>query len=162
MTDLWIPTEPWWAFIARAAIIYLALLVLVRMSGKRTVGQFTPFDLIVLLILSEGVQNALVVNDHSITGALIVVATLLALNYLLGFATARSRRIEQFVEGRPVLLARDGRIFHDVLRAMNISDADFREAMRKNDCVHEDRIGFAFLETNGGLSVIKREDQHAH
>jgi uncharacterized membrane protein YcaP (DUF421 family) len=157
MTDLWIPTEPIGELLLRAAVVYFALLLLVRISGKRTVGQFTPFDLVVVMLISEATQNALVDGDASIGGALIVVATLIALNWLLGFVSARSKRIDRLVEGTPVLVARDGRIFEDALARQNVSVGDFREAMRSHGVPRDEEIRFAFLETNGEITVVSRE-----
>ena len=157
MTELWIPGEPIGELLLRATVVYFALLVLVRISGKRTVGQFTPFDLVVVMLISEATQAALVDGEKSITGALIVVATLIALNWLLGFASARSRRIDRLVEGSPVLVARDGRIFEDALARQNVSLGDFREAMRSHGVPRDDQIRFAFLETNGEITVVSRE-----
>jgi len=157
MTELWIPGEPVGELLLRATVVYFALLVLVRISGKRTVGQFTPFDLVVVMLISEATQAALVDGEKSITGALIVVATLIALNWLLGFASARSRRIDRLVEGSPVLVARDGRIFEDALARQNVSLGDFREAMRSHGVPRDDQIRFAFLETNGEITVVSRE-----
>ena len=157
MSELWIPGEPIGELLLRATVVYFALLVLVRISGKRTVGQFTPFDLVVVMLISEATQNALVDGDSSIGGALLVVATLIALNWLLGFASARSPRIDRLVEGSPVLVARDGRIFEDALARQNVSLGDFREAMRSHGVPRDDQIRFAFLETNGEITVVSRE-----
>ena len=157
MTELWIPGEPIGELLLRATVVYFALLVLVRISGKRTVGQFTPFDLVVVMLISEATQAALVDGERSVTGALIVVATLIALNWLLGFASARSRRIDKLVEGSPVLVARDGRIFEDALARQNVSLGDFREAMRSHGVPRDEEIRFAFLETNGEITVVSRE-----
>ena len=157
MNELWIPGEPIGELLLRATVVYFALLVLVRISGKRTVGQFTPFDLVVVMLISEATQAALVDGEKSVTGALIVVATLIALNWLLGFASARSRRIDRLVEGSPVLVARDGRIFEDALARQNVSLGDFREAMRSHGVPRDEEIRFAFLETNGQITVVSRE-----
>ena len=157
MNELWIPGEPIGELLLRATVVYFALLVLVRISGKRTVGQFTPFDLVVVMLISEATQAALVDGERSVTGALIVVATLIALNWLLGFASARSRRIDKLVEGSPVLVARDGRIFEDALARQNVSLGDFREAMRSHGVPRDEEIRFAFLETNGEITVVSRE-----
>ena len=157
MNELWIPGEPIGELLLRATVVYFALLVLVRISGKRTVGQFTPFDLVVVMLISEATQTALVDGERSVTGALIVVATLIALNWLLGFASARSRRIDRLVEGSPVLVARDGRIFEQALARQNVSLGDFREAMRSHGVPRDEEIRFAFLETNGEITVVSRE-----
>src|SRR5690606_17530982 len=113
-----------WEFVARGVIVYMVLLVLVRLSGKRTVGQFTPFDLLVVMLLSESVSNALSGDDNSVPGGLIVAVTLIALNLLVGFISSRSRAFERALEGEPVLLGRDGRIFEDVLRRHRVGKGE--------------------------------------
>jgi uncharacterized membrane protein YcaP (DUF421 family) len=146
---------PWWEFVARGAVIYLGLLVLVRISGKRTVGQFTPFDLVVVLLLSEAVSNSLSGGDSSVTGGLIIASTLICLNLGLGFLTSRSRRAEELLEGREVLLGRDGVLYHDVMRRQRVSEADVQKVLRENDCLLKE-MRCAFLEADGTISVIKR------
>lgn len=146
---------PWWEFIVRAGAVYLALLVLVRLSGKRTVGQFTPFDLVVVVLLSESVSNALTGGDQSLVGGLIGAATLITLNFGLAWLTARSKTAEKIVEGREVVLGRHGKVYKDVLERERVSQADFDEALREQDCsLHEMRC--AFLETDGKISILKR------
>jgi uncharacterized membrane protein YcaP (DUF421 family) len=146
---------PWWEFIARGAMIYLALLVLVRLSGKRTVGQFTPFDLVVVLLLSEAVSNSLSGGDSSVAGGLILATTLIGLNFGLGFLTSRSRRVEEFLEGREVLLGRNGVLYEQVMRRERVSEADVQKVLRENDCLLKE-MRCAFLEADGSISVIKR------
>ena len=109
----------------RAVVVYGVLLVLVRVTGKRSVGQFTPFDMILLILLGTAVQNSLIGDDISLPGGLILAATLIGLNDAVGWMTARSVRLNSLVEGDPVLLGRDGRIFDDRLRRECISRADF-------------------------------------
>lgn len=146
---------PWWEFAVRGAVIYLSLLVLVRLSGKRTVGQFTPFDLVVVLLLSEAVSNGLSGGDESITGGLIAAATLVGLNFGLAWITSRSRRAEELVEGREVLLGRNGVLYEDVMRSQRVSEADIQKVLRENDCLLKE-MRCAFLEADGNISVIKR------
>ncbi|RRS06054.1 DUF421 domain-containing protein [Aquabacterium soli] len=146
---------PWWEFILRGAIIYGALLVLVRVSGKRTVGQFTPFDLIVVLLLSEGVSAGLTGGDDSVGGGLLVVTTLIGLNLLVAMASSRSKRLEVMFEGNPVLIGRDGQFFEQVLKRHHVGDGDVQKSLREADCdLHEMR--YAFLETDGTISIQKK------
>lgn len=146
---------PWWEFILRGAITYGALLVLVRVSGKRTVGQFTPFDLIVVLLLSEGVSAGLTGGDDSVGGGLLVVTTLIGLNLLVAMASSRSKRLEVMFEGNPVLIGRDGQFFEQVLKRHHIGDGDVQKSLREADCdLHEMR--YAFLETDGTISIQKK------
>jgi len=146
---------PWWEFVLRAIAVYVVLLVLVRLSGKRTVGQFTPFDLIVVVLLGTAVQNSLIGEDTSLPGGLILAATLIALNWLTGFVTARQPALDRLVEGSPVLLARDGVVFEAALRRQSISLAEFESEMRAADCGEAADIRLAVLETNGRISIVK-------
>ncbi|HIV73084.1 MAG TPA: hypothetical protein H9903_19265 [Candidatus Aquabacterium excrementipullorum] len=147
---------PWWEFALRGAITYAALLVLVRISGKRTVGQFTPFDLIVVLLLSEGVSAGLTGGDDSVGGGLVVVTTLIGLNLLVAFATSRSRRLEILFDGTPVLIGRDGAFFPAVLRTHRVGEGEIQKSLREADCdLHQMR--YAFLETDGTISIQKQQ-----
>ena len=156
MADLFHLSAPWWVFVLRATAIYALVMALVRLSGKRAVGQFTPFDLILLILIGNAVQNGLNGGDDSLTGAAIMAATLMGLNYLLAFATSRSRRAERLVEGEPVVLARDGRLFEHVLRRELVSRNDFDEALRMNSVEDLADEKLALLETNGHISVVAR------
>lgn len=153
---------PWWEFLARAAIVYVALLILVRISGKRTVGQFTPFDLVLVIMLGEAVSNSLIGGDDSLVGGLLVASALIAFNFTLGHLTARSRALDRWVEGRPVLIARDGEIFWEELKRQKLTEADFRQAMRKQQCLHDRDIRFALLEPGGEIVVIGRKAEESN
>ncbi|MBL8302405.1 MAG: DUF421 domain-containing protein, partial [Ideonella sp.] len=107
---------PWWELVTRAALIYAGLLVLVRISGKRTVGQFTPFDLLIVMLLSESVSNGMLGGDDSLVAGLLVAATLIALNLAAAFVTSRSERMERLLDGEPVIVGRDGHPHDHVLR----------------------------------------------
>jgi uncharacterized membrane protein YcaP (DUF421 family) len=152
MTDM---DLPWWEFVVRAAIIYLFLLVMVRVSGKRTVGQFTPFDLLVVMLLSEGVSNSLSGGDTSLLGGLLVAATLIAINLMVAFATARTQKIQELVEGRPVLIGRDGEVFRERLQEQHVSMTDFNQALREADCELVN-MRCAFLEIDGKITIQQK------
>ena len=157
MDDLFQLSAPWWQFVLRGVAIYLLVMLLVRVSGKRAVGQFTPFDLILLILIGNAVQNGINGGDNSLTGAAIMATTLVALNYVVAFLTSRSRAAEKVVEGVPVVLARDGRLFAQVLRRELISEADFREALRMNNLDDVEDVALALLETNGSISVVRKD-----
>jgi uncharacterized membrane protein YcaP (DUF421 family) len=154
MSDLFDLSLPWWQFVLRAVVVYLGVMVLVRVSGKRAVGQFTPFDLVLLILIGNAVQNGMNGGDNSLTGALILAVCLIVLNYVVAWANARYPRMRRLVEGNPVELARDGRIFRDVLRRELVSKSDFREAMREAGCDEVEHIKLAMLETNGHISIL--------
>ena len=105
----------WWELVLRSAVVYSALIIILRVTGKRQVGQLAPFDLVLLLVLSNAVQNSMNGGDNSLAGGLISAVTLVTLNYLVGYATFKSKRIEAIVEGRPLLLIHNGRVLEDVL-----------------------------------------------
>ncbi|WP_066092997.1 DUF421 domain-containing protein [Xanthomonas massiliensis] len=153
MTELFALSAPWWHFVLRGVVIYVLVTVLMRMSGKRAVGQFTPFDLILLILIGNAVQNGINGGDNSLTGAFIMAATLIALNYAVAWGSSRSVRFRHLAEGHPTLLARDGQVYHDVLRHELVSDADFKKAMRQSGCEHERDIHLAILETNGHITI---------
>ena len=146
---------PWWEFIVRGAVVYCVLLILVRISGKRTVGQFRPFDLLVVMLLSEAVSNSLSGPDDSMVGGLIVAATLIFLNTLVAMVTARSRKFANLIDGTPLLLGRDGRIFHETRIAARISEDDIQQALHEADCTL-DQVKCIFLETDGSISILQR------
>ena len=148
---------PWWEFVLRAIAVYVVVLLLVRLTGKRTVGQFTPFDLLLVVLLGTAVQNSLIGDDVSLVGGLILAATLLGLNWSVGFLTARSERVDRWIEGEPVVLARNGEVFQRVLRRQNVSRADFETAKRKAECDDDAQIGIAVLETSGAITIIRRD-----
>ena len=153
-------SSPWWHFVARGIVIYVLVLVLMRFSGKRAVGQFTPFDLVMLILIGNAVQNGINGGENSLTGALIMAGTLVALNYATAWLTARSVAAERLIEGVAVIVARDGQIFHDVLRRELVSKDDFEEALRTSGVRSEKDVEVAILETNGKISVIpKREEK---
>lgn len=147
---------PWWEFIVRGSSVYLVLMLLVRISGKRTVGQFTPFDLLVVMLLSESVSNSLSGEDNSLLGGLLIAMTLVALNMAMGFISTRNRRLEAAIDGSPVLLGRDGQLYDAVLRKHRVGHGEMEKVLRENDCeLHE--MQAAVLETDGGISITKRK-----
>lgn len=148
---------PWWQFVLRAAAVYVVLLVLIRLSGKRTMGQFTPFDMLLIVLLGNAVQNALLGKDTSLAGGILLAATLIALNWALGFVTARSRRAERVIEGEPVVLARNGILYERALKRELVSRADFDEALRQEGCSDISEVKMALLETNGQISIVAKE-----
>ena len=140
--------------ILRAAVVYLFLLLAFRFSGKRQIGQLTPFDLVVLLVISNIVQNAMIGNDNSLGGGIIGALTILVLNYAVVEVTFRSKRLRRLLEAQPTLLIHDGRVLHDNLRRERITLDDLNAALRRAGVVDTSRVRFAVLEENGGISVV--------
>jgi uncharacterized membrane protein YcaP (DUF421 family) len=149
---------PWWEFIVRCVLVYAFLIVILRITGKRQVGQLAPFDLVLLLVLSNAVQNSMTGGDNSLLGGMIAAATLVALNYLLGMATFRSKRLELLLEGRPEVLIHNGRLFEDVMARAQLTHHELNAALRLAGCVCIEDVRSAILENNGAISVVSRKD----
>ena len=148
----------WWDFVIRAVVIYVFLLVLLRMTGKRQTGDLSPFDLVLLLILSNAVQNSMNGGDNSITGGIILATTLVLLNSLVGWLTYSNRSLEALIEGRPIILIHNGKIDHDALRRTNLSLHELQESLRANGCVGPSQVRFAVVENTGKISVIRMHE----
>ena len=158
---MWDMSLEWWEFIARGAIVYLSLMIIVRMSGKRTIGQFTPFDLLVVMLISEAVSGSMTGGDESLIGGMIVVVTMILLNVVIAYIASRSVRLENMIEGREVLLGRDGKIFEDVLKAHRIGRNEVDRALHASDMTIEE-MGYLILEADGTISVVtKNKGRHA-
>ncbi len=147
---------PWWEIVLRGTVVYFALMLLLRLSGKRTVGQFTPFDLLVLVLLGDAVQGAMIAGDESLLGGLLLAMTMLAWNRLVGFVTARSDAVAQVVEGNADILARNGEVDHGALLDADLTLDDLEEAMREQGCPSVGEIRLAVLERDGKISIVQR------
>lgn len=153
MSALFQLSAPWWVFVLRGVVVYLMVTVLMRMSGKRAMGQFTPFDLILVILIGNTVQNGINGGDNSLTGAFIMASTLIGLNYIAAWGSSRSLRFRYLMEGKPTLLAKDGEVYWPVLRQQLIGQTDFITAMRLAGCNSEKDIKRAVLEPNGHIMI---------
>src|SRR6266403_4899165 len=153
---MWQLSLPWWEFIVRALIVYGFLVVLLRMTGKRQVGQLAPFDLVLLLVLSNAVQNAMNGGDNSVIGGMISAVTLVGVNWIVGLLTYRSKKLEALVEGRPEVLIRDGKLFEQTLKHAQLTRHEVMSALRQAGCVSVEDVRAAFLENDGSVSVIPK------
>ena len=139
--------------ILRVVIVYVAIFVLLRLVGKKHVGELAPFDLVVLLLLSECVQNALIADDKSVTGGVLAAATLFGMNQLVGFISWRSKGAERVLEGTPRVLVRHGRVYKDVLAREQTTYSELLEALRREGCTSLTRVRYAILENDGGITI---------
>jgi uncharacterized membrane protein YcaP (DUF421 family) len=149
-------TVSWWEIAARAALIYVALFVLIRITGKREVGEMTPFDLVFLLLISEQVSPALTGGDQSLAAALIGLGALMGLNLGVTYIAAHAVRAERVLEGRPRMLIRKGKVDYRTMRREAVSKNDLLAALRENGCFWPSQAEWAVLETNGAISVRPR------
>lgn len=140
--------------LVRSVVVYTFLLVAFRLCGKRQLGQLSAFDLVVLLIISNVVQNAVIGNDNSLGGGLIGATTILLLNLGVAYVTFRLKRADRLIEHSPTVLVRHGRILRDNLRRERLTPRDLRAALRHHGVVSIRDIRYAFLEEDGHVSVI--------
>jgi uncharacterized membrane protein YcaP (DUF421 family) len=146
--------DPWWLYVLRAVIVYFFVLVLLRAAGKRTVGEFTPFDLVVIILLGEAMQTALMPENESVIAPGICAITLLVLNYLIGFVSSRSRKVDSVITGDPVMLVRNGQVIREAMRSENVPDADLEEAVRRAGLQELAKVRLAMLETDGEITIV--------
>ena len=146
-------TVPWWELVIRGAVVYVFLIALLRITGKRQIGQLSPLDLVLLLILSNAVQNSMNAGDNSLIGGLISAATLVALNYLIEYAAVKSKKLEGIIEGRPQVIIHEGKLFEDVIRNAKITQMEVESTLRESGFFDMKDVKLAILENNGKVSV---------
>ena len=151
---------PWWELIVRGVVVYVFLIILLRITGKRQVGQLAPFDLVLLLVLSNAVQNSMNAGDNSLIGGLISAATLVGVNYVVGIATFRSKRLEAIIEGRPEVLIHNGKLFRDVMKSAHLTQHELHAALRQAGCSSVEEVHTAVLENGGAISVVPMKKNH--
>jgi uncharacterized membrane protein YcaP (DUF421 family) len=144
--------------VVRTGVIYLLVLIGVRLSGKREVGQMTPFDLTLLLLLSNSVQNAMTGPDTSLLGGAVAAATLLVLNYLVADVSGGSKRFRRLIEGQPTLLVHDGTIIEPHMAREHVSMDELHRALREHGINGCDQVALAVLEVDGSISCLKYDE----
>lgn len=152
---------PWWELIVRGIVVYLFLLALLRITGKRQVGQLAPFDLVLLLVLANAVQNSMNAGDNSLIGGLITATTLIGLNFLVSLVTHRYKKLEAIVEGRPQVLIHNGKLFEDVMVKAQLTHHELNAALRRSGCSSVSEVHSAILENNGAISVVAMKEKAA-
>lgn len=155
---MWNMAVPWWELIFRGVVVYLFLLALLRITGKRQVGQLAPFDLVLLLVLANAVQNSMNAGDNSLIGGLITAATLIGLNFLVSLVTHRNKTLEAIIEGRPQVLIHNGKLFEDVMAKAQLTHHELNAALRRSGCTSAAEVRSAILENNGAISVVAMKE----
>jgi uncharacterized membrane protein YcaP (DUF421 family) len=143
--------------ILRAVVVYAFLLVALRLAGRRELGQMTSFDLVLLLVVSNAVQNSINAGDNSLVGGLVSAITLVALNWAMGFAAWRWGWFERAVQGRPLRLVTDGKVHMGALRQERISLSELRSALRKQGIARVGECRQVVLEPDGTLTAVRRD-----
>ena len=155
---MWNLSLPWWEFVVRALIIYAFLLILLRLTGKRQIGQMSPFDLVLLLVLSNAVQNSMNGGDNTILGGMILAVTLVACNAALSFITYHNKAAGRFVEGEPEVLIFDGKLMKKNLEKEGLTMDELQGAMRVAGCEKVEDVHLATMELNGQISIVREDN----
>lgn len=142
----------------RTIVVYLFVLIGIRLAGKREVGQMTPFDLVLVLLLSNSVQNAMVGPDNTLAGGLIAAATLLLLNTAIGKLAVRNHFIRGIIRGHPRMLVHRGVVVAKNLEAEGIRHQDLMQALREHGVLSIEDVRLAVMEIDGTISVLKYDD----
>jgi|SRR5439155_1414591 len=142
----------------RTAAVYAVVLIGVRLSGKREVGQMTPFDLTLLLLISNAVQNAMTGPDTSLLGGVVAAGTLLALNYFVAELSGANRRFRRFVQGQPSLLVHDGQVIASHMAKEHVSMDELQRALREHGINSFHDVALAVLEVDGSISCLKYDE----
>jgi uncharacterized membrane protein YcaP (DUF421 family) len=158
MDLLWRTSFAWWHFVLRGTAVYFAILILLRLGGKRQIGQMGAGEFVAILLISNAVQNAMNGGDNSITGGLVLAATLIVLSALVAYANYKSKRWEALTQGRPRLLVHQGNILHANLGKELLNLHELKTMLRRQGIHNLSEISEAVLESNGSLSVIKKSD----
>ena len=144
---------PWWEFVVRGVVVYAFLIILLRITGKRQIGQLSPFDLVLLLIISNAVQNSMNAGDNSLIGGLISAASLVSINYLLGLIAFKNKKLEEVIEGRPQILIHDGKIYQDIMDDAKLTRQELDSTLRQLGFFEVKDVKLAILENNGKVTV---------
>ncbi len=155
--DMLYPDIPLLAKILRPIIVYLFLIVGMRLAGKRQLAQLNPFDLIVLLTLSNTVQNAIIGNDNSVTGGLVGATTLLAINYFVVRFLYGHQRLDRLIEGKPIVLIADGKVNRNRLHRELITHIELEAAARRQGFSSLNEVNKAILDPGGTISFTGHE-----
>ncbi len=143
--------------VLRTAVVYVCLLAGLRVAGKREMGQMTTFDLVLILVISNAVQNAMVGSDNSLTGGLAAAATLLGIDYLVTLVSRRSQLAHRLVEGTPTMLVHEGQFIPEHMRREHLTEDEVMAAMREHGVDEISQVKVAVLEIDGSISIIPQE-----
>jgi uncharacterized membrane protein YcaP (DUF421 family) len=149
---------PWWEFIVRGVVVYLFLLLTLRLTGKRQIGQLAPFDLVLLLVLSNAVQNSMNGGDNSLIGGLVSAITLIVLNQAVGWITYKSKKLSSVIEGHPQILVHNGTVDRALMQKEKITLHELEAAIRQGGGTDLQSVHFAVLENNGTISILLRKN----
>jgi uncharacterized membrane protein YcaP (DUF421 family) len=149
-------TTPWWEIILRTSVVYVVVLVLLRIAGKRELGQMSPVDLVVILVIANAVQNAMTGGDNSLIGGVIAASTLVAVNVTFSRVAHRIPYIAHLFESEPTALVKDGKLIKRNLDRENVDMDELMMAAREHSIEDLSGVDSAYLERDGSISIIPK------
>lgn len=149
-----------WELIARSVVVYLVMLLALRVFGKREIGQFTLFDLVLVLLVANAVQPAMTGPDTSLAGGVLIILILVVTNRLLAEGRRRVPLLRHVLESTPTTIARDGTWLTDDVSREGLDSADLETALREHGIASVDEVALAVLEPDGSISVVPRTGRH--
>ena len=159
---MWNLSFPWWEFIVRGAVVYAFVLLLIRLGGKREIGQMGAGEFVAILLVSNAVQNSMNGGDNSISGGLILSVVIIGLSVMVAYLTYKSRKLENIIQGKPSVLIRNGEIIPKNLRKELLNIHELRTILRRQGVQNLHDVSLATLESDGYISVtLKGEPIHA-
>ena len=153
-----LPDVNWVELIARGVAVYVFLIVVLRIAGRREMGQLSSFDLVLLLILSNAVQNSINAGDNSLGGGMISALTLIVLNGFVAYAAYKSRWFDRLIQGRPVRIVTDGKVHVKAIERERITLSELKSALRKQGIMSITECRRVILEPDGTLSAQRRDE----
>jgi uncharacterized membrane protein YcaP (DUF421 family) len=142
----------------RGVFIFFILYLLMRVIGRRELSSLEPFDLILLVVLGDAVQQGLTQDDYSLTGALLAIGTIAMLQLFVSYANFRFPRLRPLLDGEPIIVVRDGEPIERNMRRERVTLDDLTSAMRQQNIATLDDVAWAVMETSGAISFIKKTD----
>ena len=155
MNSLWQTSFPFWLFVIRAVVVYVAIIVLLRLGGKRQIGQMGAGEFVAILLISNAVQNSMNGGDNSITGGLILASVIIALSIAVAWVMFKSKKAEYLIQGAPTLLVHNGNILRKNLDKELLSEHELKALLRRQGIHDLSEVHVAILESNGFISVTK-------
>jgi hypothetical protein len=155
---MWSLEHPWWEYIVRSLAIYAVVFVLLRIFGKKQLGEMSPFDFVLLLILSESISAGITGNDGSLAAAFICVSTFIFTNRFLDILSFKFKGVEKILEGEAHEIINDGQVNASLCRKEYISKEELESSLRENGHYELKKVKKAILETNGKISVIDSDN----
>ncbi len=152
---MWTLQTPWYELVLRGTVTYFFMFILMRIWGRKHLAEVTTFDFILLLFISEAIQNSLVDDDSSLFGGMIVIVTFLFWSTLLNKLSFRFKKVEEAVDGRPKVIIKDGVIQEKVRKKEELTQQEIQSALRENGIEDVKKVKQATIEPNGHITVIQ-------